>query len=518
MAGVRQLVLVLGDQLDHHSTALEDFDADCDAILMAEVDEEAEYVPQHKMRLALFFSAMRHFRDELANRSYRTCYVALDDPDNRGSLAAELARCVRKLEPEKVVMVKPGDYRVEQALTQASRELGCPLEIREDRHFMVSNDGFSEFARGRDNFLLETFYRQQRRRTDILMREQKPVGGSWNFDAENRSPLKKDAPQTSPAPHSFEPDGITREVIALVEKRFPDHPGTAEGFDYPVTAKEAAVALEDFVEHRLEHFGTYQDAMATGEPYLFHSRLSSALNLHLLNPRDALRAAIDAYEDGRAPINAVEGFVRQILGWREYVRGIYWLKMPDYAELNALDADLPMPGYMWTGETDMNCVRQCVTQLIDHAYAHHIQRLMVLGLNALLLGVRPYAVHEWHLSMYVDAVDWASLPNVLGMSQYADGGVVGSKPYAASGSYINRMSDYCAGCRYRPGSATGDDACPFNTLYWDFLSRNRNRLRHNPRMRIQFKNLDRKTTSERRKLRALADKLKVELTAETYAT
>ena len=518
MARVRHLVLVLGDQLDHRSTALEDFDADCDAVLMAEVDEEAQYVPQHKIRLVLFFSAMRHFRDALANRGYRMHYVALDDADNRGTLAEELARWGRKLEPEKIVVVKPGDYRVEQALKEASRALGCPLEIREDRHFIVSIDEFAEFARGRDKLLLETFYRQQRRRTDTLMRGRQPAGGKWNFDSENRSSLKKDERQTIPAPRSFEPDGVTREVIALVEKRFPDHPGNAEDFDYPVTAKEAAIALEDFVERRLEHFGTYQDAMATGEPYLFHSRLSSALNLHLLDPRDTLRAAIDAYEGGSAPINAVEGFVRQILGWREYIRGIYWLKMPEYGELNALDADRPMPAYMWTAQTDMNCVRQCVTQLVDHAYVHHIQRLMVLGLNALLLGVRPYAVHEWHLSMYVDAVDWVSLPNVLGMSQYADGGVVGSKPYAASGSYINRMSDYCADCRYRPGRATGGDACPFTTLYWDFLSRNRNRLRHNPRMQLQFKNFDRKTASERRGIRALADKLKVELTTETYST
>ena len=485
---------------------------------MAEVDEEAEYIPQHTIRLVLFFSAMRHFRDELVDRGYPVHYVALDDAGNRGSLAGELARWGRKLEPEKVVVVKPGDYRVEQALTKAGRELDCPLEIREDRHFIVSIEEFTEFARGRDNLLLETFYRQQRRRTDTLMQGREPVGGSWNFDTENRSPLKKGEQPTIPTPHSFEPDDITREVIELVEKRFPDNPGSAEGFDYPVTAAQAATALDDFVEYRLEHFGTYQDAMATGKPYLFHSRLSAAMNLHLLDPHGVIRAAVDAYEDGGAPINSVEGFVRQILGWREYIRGIYWLKMPDYAELNALDAELPMPAYMWTAETEMNCVRQCVTQLVDHAYAHHIQRLMVLGLNALLLGVRPYAVHEWHVSMYVDAVDWASLPNVLGMSQYGDGGVVGSKPYAASGSYINRMSDYCAGCRYRPDSATGDDACPFTTLYWDFLSRNRNRLRHNPRMQLQFKNLDRKTTSERRRIRSLAEKLRVELTEETYTT
>lgn len=505
-------MLVLGDQLDARSAALDGFDADHDAILMAEVEEEASYVPQHKTRLVLFFSAMRHFCADLEARGYRVHYVRLDDRGNRGSLSEELLRSARKMRPDKIIVVKPGDHRVEHALSQAARSLDCPLEIRTDRHFICDPETFTAFARGRKTLVLETFYRQMRRQHGILMRGGQPVGGSWNFDAENRRPLRAADANAVPAMRAFPPDGITREVIALVAKRFPESPGRLDAFDYPVSADDAGAALDDFIAQRLAGFGTYQDAMLTGEPYLFHSRLSCVLNLHLLDPRDAIDAAVAAHERGDAPINSVEGFVRQILGWREYVRGIYWLKMPEYARLNALEADLPMPRYMWSAETDMNCVRQSVTQLIDHAYAHHIQRLMVLGLNALLLGVHPYQVHEWHMSMYADAIDWVSLPNVLGMSQYGDGGIVGTKPYAASGSYISRMSDYCSGCRYDPKRASGDDACPFTTLYWDFLARNRKRLESNRRMQLQFKNLDRKTRGERREIRTLAGKLQTKFT------
>ena len=363
---------------------------------------------------------------------------------------------------------------------------------------------------------MESYYRQLRRREDILMHGGKPVNGRWNFDAENRERFSAAGPGAVPPPRRFEADRITREVIRLVERRFPKCPGDAKAFDHPVTPADAHGALEDFIANRLPRFGQYQDAMASGEPYLYHSLLSSSLNLHLLDPRDAIDAALASYAAGEAPINAAEGFVRQILGWREYVRGIYWLKMPEYAEMNALEADLPMPAFMWDGDTEMNCLKQSLDQLIAHAYAHHIQRLMVLGLFALLLGVRPYDVHRWHLSMYIDAIDWVSLPNVLGMSQYGDGGIVGSKPYCASGNYINRMSDYCKGCRYQPGKAIGDDPCPITTLYWDFLSRNRTRLRGNRRMGFQLKNLDRKTAGERRDIKQQAESLKATFTARTY--
>jgi deoxyribodipyrimidine photolyase-related protein len=512
----RHLVVVLGDQLSNEASAFDDFDQASDTVLMMEVADEATYVPQHKIRLALFFSAMRHFRLALQDRGHRVHYAELEDENNRGSLTEEVKRWVHKTRPDKLILTKPGDYRVEQNIRKVARSLKCNLEIRTDRHFLCDPRDFQAYAEGRKSLLLESFYRQMRQREGVLMTGDDPVGGRWNFDRDNRENFGPDGPGHIKAPRSFRPDDVTRAVINMVERRFPASPGQLDKFDYPVTRDQARAALRDFIEHRLARFGTYQDAMVTGHPYLYHSRLSCVLNLHLLDPRDTIDAAVDAYQTDAAPINAVEGFVRQILGWREFIRGIYWLKMPGYAELNALDVDLPMPAFMWTGETEMNCIRQSVGQLIDHAYAHHIQRLMVLGLFAMLLGVKPYDVHRWHMSMYADAIDWVSLPNVLGMSQYGDGGIVGSKPYAASGSYINRMSDYCAGCQYNPKTATGDDACPFTTLYWDFLSRNQKRIRDNHRMGLQLRNLDRKDESDRRAIRRRADTLKSHMTARTY--
>ncbi len=511
---LRNLVVVLGDQLDPDGAAFDGYDDGHDAVLMSEVDEEARYVPQHRQRLVLFFAAMRHMRDALREKGRTVLYGTLEGKHNTGTLAGELERTVEAKSPERIVVAEPGDHRVLAALKRAAHKLEVPLEVRADRHFIDTVDDFAGYAADRRELVLEMYYRRLRKRHDILMRDGKPVQGQWNFDADNRERLPKG--HDVPAPRRFRPDDVTRGVIRMVKERFPDAPGDPEAFDHPVTRVEARTALRHFVKHRLACFGRYQDAMATGEPWMYHSLLSSSLNLHLLDPRDAIDAAVAAYDAGGAPINAVEGFVRQILGWREYVRGVYWWRMPEYADLNALDADLPMPAFMWDAETEMNCVKQSVTQLVDHAYAHHIQRLMVLGLFSMLLGVKPYDVHRWHLSMYIDAVDWASLPNVLGMSQYGDGGIVGSKPYCASGNYINRMSDYCTGCRFNPAKATGDDACPVTTLYWDFLSRNRNRLKNNQRMGFQFKNLDRKDDGERRAIRRRADELKKSCTERTY--
>ncbi|NNG05110.1 MAG: cryptochrome/photolyase family protein [Inquilinus sp.] len=512
----RRLVLVLGDQLAPDSAAFDGFDRAADAVLMMEVAEEATHVPQHKARLALFFAAMRHFRDDLRQRGIAVHYSELEDDANRGGFAAEIARQVRAIRPESLVICQPGDWRVVQAIRETAENQGLALDIREDRHFLCGRDRFAEFAAGRKSLQMEAFYRQQRREHNILMAGDGPAGGTWNLDRDNRASFGKCGPPEIGPPRGFPPDGTTRAVIEMVERRFPDSPGTLESFNYPVTAAQAREALDDFFKHRLEKFGRYQDAMASGRPYLYHARISAVLNLHLLDPREAIAGAVAAYEAGTAPLNSVEGFVRQILGWREYIRGIYWREMPAYAELNALDAELPMPAFYWTGETEMNCLRQAVGQLVDHAYAHHIQRLMVLGLFAMLLGVRPYEVHRWHMSMYADAVDWVSLPNVLGMSQYGDGGIVGSKPYAASGNYIDRMSDYCKGCRYDPKRATGDDACPVTTLYWDFLDRNRRRIKGQRHMGYQLANLDRKDAGERREIKRRADRLKRDCTAQTY--
>jgi deoxyribodipyrimidine photolyase-related protein len=505
---VRHLVLILGDQLDRRSAALEGFDPSSDAVWMAEVAEEATHVWSHKARIAIFLSAMRHFRDWLRQQGYTVHYHALDDPQNGGSFATELARAVRMHQPQKLIVVEPGEYRVLQSLLQTAQQLGVPLEVRPDRHFLITLDEFCQHAATRKQLRLEFFYREMRQRTGILMEGKQPVGSAWNFDAENRQAFGKQGPGLVPQPVRFPPDAITQEVIRLVEARFPNHPGSLRDFDWAVTPEDAERALDDFIENRLPLFGAYQDAMWTGEPYLYHSRLSSAINLKLLDPRVAVQKAVDAYTQKHAPLPSVEGFVRQLLGWREYIRGVYWLHMPEYLERNALGADANLPDFYWTGATDMNCLRETIGQTLRYGFAHHIQRLMVTGLYALLLGVQPKQVHAWYLAIYVDAVEWVELPNVYGMSQFADGGLMASKPYIASGKYLQRMSNYCAGCRYKPDRAVGEDACPFTTLYWDFLMRHEPLFENHPRLAQQVRNLRRLSEADRAAIRAQAAQLR----------
>jgi len=507
----RHLILVLGDQLDIDSTAFTEFDSSVDLVWMAEVREESTHVWSHKTRTALFLSAMRHFRDELTSRGYRVDYRMLDAADNAGSLAGELERAIRQHRPQSLVLAEPGDHRVRESLFAVAEKLSVPIDVRTDQHFFSTLADFNAFADGRKQLRLEYFYRELRVKSGVLMDGDSPEGGDWNYDAENRGTFGKAGPGLIPEPASFPPDATTRAVIALVEKHFPDHPGDLAKFDWPVTAADAEVALADFIDHRLASFGQYQDALWTAEPYLYHSRLSSAMNLKLLNPRRVVAAAEMAYRAGRAPLASVEGFIRQILGWREYVRGIYWRFMPGYLERNALGAHQPLPAFFWTGATDYHCLKQAIGQTLELGYAHHIQRLMVTGLFTLLLGVDPKLVHEWYLAVYVDAVEWVEAPNVLGMSQFADGGIMASKPYAASGKYIQRMSNYCKGCRYDPAKSTGDTACPFTTLYWDFLMRHEPMLAKNNRMAMQVKNLKRLDDGEKSAIRAQAESLRIRL-------
>jgi deoxyribodipyrimidine photolyase-related protein len=505
---VRHLVLVLGDQLNRDASAFDGFDAAQDSVWMAEVAEESTHVWSSQHRTVLFLSAMRHFASELQAQGLPLIYRRLQDTGPRSSLFQELAQCLLKHQPQQVLMTGPGDWRVLQGIRQTCAEAGVPLEIREDRHFYSSPRRFAAHARGRKQLRMEFFYREMRREHAVLMDGDQPCGGQWNFDADNREAFGKAGPAPVPATPRFAPDAITQEVIALVRQRFSSHPGRLTQFGWPVTRADALEALSRFIRERLPHFGRWQDAMWTGEPWLFHAHLSAALNLKLLNPREVVNAAVQAWRDGLAPLPAVEGFVRQILGWREYVRGIYWLKMPAYAELNTLDAQAALPAFYWSGNTDMRCLREAIGQTLEHGYAHHIQRLMVTGLYALLLGVQPQQVHAWYLAVYVDAVEWVELPNTLGMSQYGDGGLMASKPYVASGKYIQRMSNYCEGCRFKPELRTGPQACPFTTLYWDFLLRHEKRLAANPRMVMQVRNLVRVDEGERSAIRAAAQALR----------
>lgn len=506
---MRRLVLVLGDQLDRESAAFDDFDPAQDAVWMAEVREEATHVWSHKARIALFLAAMRHCAAELRARGWQVHYQQLDAPGAATSLAATLARDIERLQPASICCVQPGDWRVQQALQAVVRAAGLPLEIRDDRHFYTTPAEFAAWAEGRREQRMEFWYRLQRQRFGVLMAGGKPVGGRWNFDAENRAAFGRQGPPPLPTPVRFAPDLLTAGVLALVERHFPDHPGGLADFDWPVTPAQAQAALADFIRWRLPLFGAHQDAMWRGEPWLFHARLSAALNLKLITPSTVVNAAIEAHALGTAPLAAVEGFVRQILGWREYVRGFYWWRMPQWLEDNALSAQAPLPAFYWDGDTDLACLREVIGQTLRTGYAHHIQRLMVTGLFALLLGVAPRAIHEWYLAIYIDAVEWVELPNTLGMSQFADGGGLASKPYCASGKYIQRMSNYCSGCRYDPSTAIGADACPFTTLYWDFLNRHRERFARHPRTAQMWRNLDRLSAETRTSIANQASALRV---------
>ncbi|CAN5121358.1 cryptochrome/photolyase family protein [soil metagenome] len=502
---LRSLVVVLGDQLDLRAAAFDGFDAAQDAVWMAEVDEESTHVWSSKQRIAMFLAAMRHFAAAVEGEGWPLHYTLIDDPDNRGTLALELEAAIASLKPHQLVITAPGDWRVWQSIQAVAARTGLRLNVREDRHFFGTVREFAAHAKTHRSLRLEHFYREMRERHGVLMDGGRPIGGQWNFDADNRLAFGPRGPGEVPARAAFAPDALTRDVIELVNERFAGHPGSLASFAWPVTRTQALESLQRFIQDRLPHFGPHQDAMWPGEAWLYHSHLSAALNLKLLDAREVVQAAEAAYHAGHAPLPSVEGFIRQILGWREYVRGVYWTQMPHYAESNALDAQEDLPAWYWTGETDMACLRDAITQTLAHGYAHHIQRLMVTGLYALLHGVQPQQVHAWYLSVYVDAVEWVELPNTLGMSQYADGGLMASKPYIASGKYIQRMSkQHCAGCRYDPGERIGDTACPFTTLYWDFLMRHEGLLAGNQRMAMQLKNLARLTGEERLSVTARA--------------
>ena len=479
-----RIVLILGDQLSATVSSIAASDKETDILLLAEVAEEATYVRHHKKKIAFLFSAMRHFAEELRQAGWTVDYTRFDDDRNSGTIEGEVERALKHHRLSGVRLTEAGEWRLHYAVKRWAAKFGCEVDVLPDDRFLTSHTDFARWAEGRKELRMEYFYRDVRQRTGLLMENGKPAGGRWNFDSENRESAKNDL--LFPQVPSFAPDEITRDVLDLVAKRFPDHFGDLEPFWFAVTSAEAHVALEHFIAAGLPYFGNYQDAMLSGQKFLFHSVLSQYINCGLLDPLEVCRRAAAAYERGEAPINAVEGFIRQIIGWREYVRGIYWLKMPAYADHNFLNADRPLPNFYWTGDTKMRCLAETITQTKEEAYAHHIQRLMVTGNFAMLAGVKPAEIHLWYLSVYADAYEWVELPNVIGMSQFADGGVLGSKPYAASGSYINKMSDYCQSCRYDVKQKTGEDACPFNALYWDFLVRNQDKIGENPRLRNPY--------------------------------
>ncbi|MGC6471926.1 MAG: cryptochrome/photolyase family protein [Parvibaculales bacterium] len=493
------LRLILGDQLNQQISSLSDCDPGSDPVLLCELRSEATYVRHHKKKIAFVFSAMRHFAEELSHQGHLVKYVTYDDPENTGGFTGEVARHVENLGCDRVVVTEAGEYRLMEEMRSWRDTLGVPVEIRPDDRFLATHEEFRDWASGRKSLQMEFFYRTMREKHDVLMTGGKPVGGKWNYDAENRKPPAKG--MTVPEPFRVQRDAITQEVLDLVKTEFADHFGDLEPFHLAVTREQALAALEDFVTRRLSDFGSYQDAMLEGEPWMFHAHIGFYLNIGLLLPLEVIKRVEAAHAENNLPLNAVEGFIRQILGWREYVRGIYWLKMPDYAGLNALAAQRALPDFFWTGMTQMNCLRQCITETKENAYAHHIQRLMVLGNFALIAGLSPQQVNEWYLVVYADAYEWVELPNVSGMVLYADGGILATKPYAASGAYINRMSNYCKNCSYKVSVKNGPDACPFNYLYWDFLDRNRETLAGNHRLGMVYRTFDKMDEGKKQAVR-----------------
>ena len=510
------LIPVFADQLSLSLSSLRDANSQSSIILMMEVASEANFVGHHRRKIAFLFSAMRHFAETLRQAGFAVRYVKLDDPENTGSFDGEISRALDELQIDKIVVCEPGEWRVEQMVRQWQERFSLPVTVTQDDRFICSREEFGNWASGRKQLRMEWFYRDMRRKTSLLMRDEKPVGGQWNFDQENRKPAKPDL--FMPSVPSFSPDAITLEVVELVRSRFPERFGSLDGFNMAVTREQALKAARSFMQERLPLFGDYQDAMLEGEDVLWHSLLSPALNAGLLDPLELCEMAVAEHAAGRAPLNSVEGYVRQIIGWREYVRGIYWLQMPDYAQANGLDAHRHLPDFYWNGETKMRCVATVIDQTRRIAHAHHIQRLMVTGNFALLAGIDPHEVHEWYLAVYADAFEWVEMPNTIGMSQYADGGLMASKPYAASGKYINRMSDHCRQCDFDPDKRTGPDACPFTMLYWDFLARNREALSGNQRMAMMMRNLDRIDTGELQQIREQSARLLDEIAPPNTAS
>lgn len=496
------LIPIFADHLSHDLSALQFADKDTARILMVEVRDEAETVPHHRKKLIFLFSAMRHFAQELRDDGWQVDYVEMTDPDNTHSFTEEVKRALSRYDIGEIIVCQPGNWRVQETVKSWEEMFDLRVTITPDDRFICSPDEFEAWAEGRKQLRMEYFYRDMRRKTGLLMDGDNPEGGEWNYDKDNRKPPKDgiDYPDTP----DFPPDVITQDVINMVKTEFPNRFGNADGFHWGVTRDDARASLKDFTENRLSRFGHFQDAMVEGEAFMFHSIIGFYLNSGLLTPLEVCQAVEAAYTKGNAPLNATEGFIRQVIGWREYIRGIYFLKMPSYKDLNFFGNDRTLPDFYWTGETDMNCVKQAVTQTVEHAYAHHIQRLMVTGNFALLAGVDPYRVHEWYLAVYADAFEWVELPNTLGMSQFGDGGLLGSKPYASSGNYINKMSNYCKGCRYSVTKRVGPDSCPFNSLYWDFHARNEDKLRGNPRLNMVYRNWDRMDDEKKAALRERA--------------
>lgn len=499
------LRLILGDQLDPLHSWFASFRGDVVYVMM-EVRQETDYVLHHAQKILAIFAAMRDFAGRLADAGHRVHYLAIDDPDNTHSIPGNLDRLIRHYTAARLEYQAPDEWRLDRQLDRYARSLAIDACKLDSEHFFTQRLEAAEYFGSRSSWKMEHFYRRMRVRHGVLMEARgRPAGGRWNYDRDNRKPWRGQPPEPPDTRPMHDHAGLWRRIVDAGVRSF--GAPCADHFRWPLNRDEALLQLDGFIQAGLPRFGDFQDAMSESATRLFHSLLSFALNTKMLKPREVVQRAEQAWRDGMASLSCVEGFIRQILGWREYVRGVYWARMPAYADSNAFGHAHDLPEWFWTGETRMHCMRRALAQSLQHAHAHHIQRLMVIGNFALLAGLDPAQLHRWYLGIYIDAFEWVELPNTLGMSQFADGGLLATKPYISSAAYLHRMGDYCAGCHYRHDLRTGARACPYNVLYWHFLSRHRDRLASNPRMAMPCRQLDRMPAGERLALAASAEAL-----------
>lgn len=496
---MKTLRLILGDQLNHHHPWFKEVDKNV-VYCLFEMRQETDYVKHHIQKIAGFFAAMRNFASELKALGHEVIYFNINDKENTQSLVENLQLLINQNKIEKFEYQLPDEYRLDQQLQVFCKQLTIPTHVVDSAHFLSTRNDVKVLFDGKKQILMETFYRTMRKRYNILMDGEKPVGGKWNYDEDNRKKWK--GTPASPKHNLLKID--VSEVVKDIEKSGAAYFGNINpnAFTWPVSRKNALDVLKYFIQESLPYFGHFQDAMSTKENYLFHSRLSFALNVKLISPIEVVNEAVKAWQNNQAVITLpqVEGFVRQIIGWREYMRGIYWWKMPEYETMNYFNHQTKLPHYFWDADTKMNCIKHAVQNSLDNAYAHHIQRLMVTGNFALLAGINPTELDEWYLGIYIDALQWVEITNTRGMSQFADGGIVGSKPYVSSANYIDKMSDYCGSCHYNKSVKYGDKACPFNSLYWHFYERNQPLLGKNNRIGMMYNVLNRMQPDEREKL------------------
>lgn len=485
----KTLRLILGDQLNYQHSWYNEVHADT-IYLLVELKQEANYVKHHVQKLIGFFAAMEEFASYLKTNGHQVKHLKINDSENSGDLKKVLHDIITDLAIERFEYQLPDEYRLDEQLKEISKELSIPSSFSDSEHFITERTELGDFFKGKKTFIMESFYRSQRKKTGILMRGNDPEGGQWNYDHDNRNKYDKSVS----LPPKSEVNSDLTVIFSRIKEAKLDYFGEvdAANFIWPISRKQSQIVLREFVQFRLPWFGTFQDALTDADDFMFHSRLSFALNTKMLNPLEVIREVEKAYYENseKISLNQAEGFIRQILGWREYMRGIYWAKMPEYAQLNFFNHTRKLPHWFWNGETKMNCLSKSIGQSLQHSYAHHIQRLMVTGNFALLAGIDPDEVDAWYLGIYIDAIEWVEITNTRGMSQFADGGIVGTKPYVSSANYIDKMGNYCQNCYYDKKDKTGEKACPFNSLYWHFYERNRDKLEKNPRIGMMYRTWD----------------------------